>query len=120
MKKFLLINLFFCFFLSSSAVIAGQISLFNKTGKRVMLSIKFFHNEAQQKMVIKDFVLKPLEKTKFPRDKDLHLASPLKVSVKRGGDASSVIKTFVRNDASVQNLEIIERGGRLRIIKKSS
>lgn len=117
MKKFLLFNLLFCFFLGFRAVVAGQISLFNKTGKRITLSIKFFHNKAQQKMVIKGFVLEPLEKTKFPQDKDVHLASPLKISVKRTGDRFSVTKTFARDDASVQNLEIIERGGHLKLVK---
>lgn len=104
-------------FFSFSSMNSGQVSLLNKTGKRIEISIKFFHNQAQQQMVIKDFALDPLEKTKFPQDKDLHIASPLNICVKRVGDHLSTCKAFVQDDPSVQHLDIIERGGRLQLVK---
>jgi hypothetical protein len=96
---------------------AGQILLSNKTGKSVVLSLSFFHTDAQKEMKIREFALGSLEKTKFPQDKDLALANPMKLKVKRD-DGVSVSLTFDKDDATVHDLEIVEQEGALKLVNK--
>jgi hypothetical protein len=101
-----------------SVVYAGQIAVINKTNKDVVLSLVFFHTQAQKEMKIKDFSLKSMEKTKFPQDKDRDLAQLLKLKV-RTADGASVSMTFEKDDIEPRELEIIERDGQLRLISKN-
>ncbi len=74
---FLLIFTFFCYKIETK-----QIVLFNETSRPMYCSFKFYHKKAGQKMWIKDFRLLPREQTKFPQEKDLYFAEPLKISIK--------------------------------------
>lgn len=114
MKKFIL----FCFCLVCiGELYAGQIALSNKTGKSVVLSLSFFHTQAHKEMVIKEFTLGSMEKTKFPQDKDIDIAQPSKLKVK-ASDGASVSMTFDADDATLHDLEVVEHAGALQLIAK--
>ncbi len=117
MKKFLFLSVACVCCMNFVGVYAVQILLLNKTGKSVVLSLKFFHPEAKKEMVIRDFTLGSLEKTKFPQDKDMGLAQPTKLKIKTA-DGVSVSTTFDQNDTTVHDLEIIEYEGSLKLSQK--
>ncbi|MFC1845717.1 hypothetical protein ACFLX2_01165 [Candidatus Dependentiae bacterium] len=117
MKKIVLSGLLSGLFLSAGILLAGQLILFNKTKGPVGYSLKFRHNGVKQEMVIGDFKLGPREKTRFPQEKDLHLASPLKLKVHRPGNSASASMHFDKNDSAIHNLQIEEENGRLTLIR---
>lgn len=114
MKKLFTIGFVLGLLYLSTMLRAGQVVLFNNTDRAVEFSFKFFHQKAKQEMVISGFQLKPREKTRFPQPKDLNLANPLKLKVRWVGDTGSAVsKTFAKNDATVHDLHLINRAGRL-------
>lgn len=115
MKKMLMPSILSGFFLSAGILFAGQLIIFNKTKKPIGFSLKFFHNQAKQEMVIGDFNLGPNQKTSFPQSKDLHLAHPIKLKVYNKEANSSTSMSFDKNDPSVHNISIEKHNGRLKL-----
>ncbi len=115
MKRVFLVALFLC----SGFIVASQIELFNNTGKSVLLSFKFFHKKAKQKMVISGFQLGSQKKTCFPQAGDLHIADPIKLKVQLTNDpSSSVSKKFNRGDVQLHSFAVVKNKNKLELHKR--
>jgi len=121
MKKIIILSLFLGTLYLAGFLSATQVVLSNNTSKPVEFSFKFFHDQASQKMVISGFKLEPNETTRFPQLKDLHLAQPLKLKVNWKDDyGSSISKTFDKEDMTVQDLQLIQKNGKLTFASELS